>query len=156
MELTLTNNFPTLCLNMIVKNESKVILRLLSSVRQIIDTYCICDTGSTDNTVELIQNYFNQYNIQGKIISEPFQNFAFNRNVAFNHAKNQKELEETGNIVKKKRILGEEHLDKPEYPYVVDDIKVEDVLPRIEVRLAMFGFAMTGSFYPKINAKAMA
>jgi len=35
---------PTLCLNMIVKNESKIILRLLDSVLPIIDCYCICDT----------------------------------------------------------------------------------------------------------------
>ena len=48
----------TLCLNMIVKNESKIIARLLTSVSPIIDSYCICDTGSTDNTVEIIQNFF--------------------------------------------------------------------------------------------------
>ena len=46
---------PTLCLNMIVKNESKIITRLLESVLPIIDTYCICDTGSTDNTIEVIE-----------------------------------------------------------------------------------------------------
>ena len=40
----------TLCLNMIVKNEGKIITRLFNSVIDIIDTYCICDTGSTDNT----------------------------------------------------------------------------------------------------------
>ena len=44
----------TLCLNMIVKNESKIITRLLASVFPIIDCYCIFDTGSTDNTIELI------------------------------------------------------------------------------------------------------
>ena len=37
---------PTICLNMIVKNESKIITRLLNTVLPIIDTYCICDTGS--------------------------------------------------------------------------------------------------------------
>ena len=49
---------PTLCLNMIVKNESKIITRLFDSVLPIIDCYCICDTGSTDNTVQIITNYF--------------------------------------------------------------------------------------------------
>ena len=48
---------PTLCLNMIVKNESKIITRLLATVHPIIDCFCICDTGSTDNTVELIETY---------------------------------------------------------------------------------------------------
>jgi hypothetical protein len=32
---------PKLCLNMIVKNESKVIRRLLESAAPIIDSYCI-------------------------------------------------------------------------------------------------------------------
>ena len=46
---------PKLCLNMIVKNESKVIRRLLESALPIIDSYCICDTGSTDDTKEIIR-----------------------------------------------------------------------------------------------------
>jgi tetratricopeptide (TPR) repeat protein len=71
---------PTLCLNMIVKNESKIIRRLLESVLPVIDCYCICDTGSTDNTVQLIQEFFNTKNISGKIVNEPFKNFAHNRN----------------------------------------------------------------------------
>ena len=76
------NFYPTLCLNMIVKNESKIITRLFDSVINIIDCYCICDTGSTDNTVELIKTYFENKNIPGKIVNEPFKNFAHNRNFA--------------------------------------------------------------------------
>jgi len=72
----------TLCLNMIVKNESKIIERLLDSVSQIIDSYCICDTGSTDNTVDLIQSFFKQRNIPGQIVQEPFQDFGYNRSFA--------------------------------------------------------------------------
>ena len=73
---------PRICLNMIVKNESKIIQRLLDSVVDVIDTYCICDTGSTDNTVELIQNYFQQKNIPGVVIYEPFRDFGYNRSLA--------------------------------------------------------------------------
>jgi len=69
----------TLCLNMIVKNESKIITRLLDSVVNLLDSYCICDTGSTDNTVELIETYFRQKNIPGKIVHEPFRDFGYNR-----------------------------------------------------------------------------
>ena len=72
----------TLCLNMIVKNESKIITRLFDSVLPIIDTYCICDTGSTDDTVNIIQKYFDNKGISGKIIHEPFKNFAHNRTFA--------------------------------------------------------------------------
>jgi len=82
------NFSPTLCLNMIVKNESKIITRLFDSVINIIDCYCICDTGSTDNTVELIKTYFESKNIPGKIVNEPFKNFAHNRNFALKSAIN--------------------------------------------------------------------
>ena len=53
MELILNQDEkpPTLCLNMIVKNESKIISRLFDSVSSIIDSYCICDTGYTDDTI---------------------------------------------------------------------------------------------------------
>ena len=73
---------PKICLNMIVKNESKVIKRLLDSVVDVIDTFCICDTGSTDNTIELIQNYFQEKNIPGIVIQEPFRDFGYNRTFA--------------------------------------------------------------------------
>lgn len=87
MELVITEKkaLPTLCLNMIVKNESKIITRLFDSVCSIIDTFCICDTGSTDNTVELITTYFESKNICGKIVYEAFKDFAHNRNVSLNH-----------------------------------------------------------------------
>ena len=75
---------PKLCLNMIVKNESRVIRRLLKSVANIIDTYCICDTGSTDNTIELIETFFKERNISGKIVNEPFRDFGYNRSFALN------------------------------------------------------------------------
>ena len=50
-------SLPKLYLNMIVKNESRIIIRLLRSILPIIDGYCICDTGSTDNTIELIETF---------------------------------------------------------------------------------------------------
>ena len=78
----------TICLNMIVKNESKIIERLLKSVLPIIDTYCICDTGSTDDTKKIIKTFFDKVNIKGKIIEEPFKNFGYNRTFALKEAKN--------------------------------------------------------------------
>ena len=82
-------NFSTnkLCLNMIVKNESKIIERLLDSVVSIVDTYCICDTGSTDDTIERIQTYMSSKGKEGIVFSEPFQNFGYNRTVALERAK---------------------------------------------------------------------
>ena len=76
----------TLCLNMIVKNESKIIMRLFDSVLPLIDSYCICDTGSTDDTVNMIKTYFSEKNIPGKVVFEPFKNFCHNRNFALQSA----------------------------------------------------------------------
>ena len=73
---------PKICLNMIVKNESKIIKRLLETVLPLIDTYCICDTGSTDNTIDTIQTFFDNVNMTGKIVKESFHNFEYNRNYA--------------------------------------------------------------------------
>lgn len=72
---------------MIVKNESKIITRLFDSLIDIIDCYCICDTGSTDNTVQLIGEYFAAHGKPGKVIVEPFKNFEHNRTFALQACK---------------------------------------------------------------------
>lgn len=77
-----------LCLNMIVKNESRIITRLLESVVGIIDCFCICDTGSTDNTVDMISEFFEKHNIPGVIITEPFRDFGHNRSYALKACEN--------------------------------------------------------------------
>lgn len=82
LEIQETDSVPTLCLNMIVKNESKIIKRLFESVLPVIDCYCICDTGSTDDTVEIIETFFKEKGIPGKVVQEPFKDFAHNRSFA--------------------------------------------------------------------------
>lgn len=77
---------PTLVLNMIVKNESRIIERLLETVAPFIDAYCICDTGSTDNTKELIETFMAGKGLKGEVFSEPFKNFGYNRSVALDRA----------------------------------------------------------------------
>ena len=80
------SNKPRLCLNMIVKNESKIIVRLIQSVLSIIDSYCICDTGSTDNTKELIEQTMAAAGKPGEVYIEPFKNFGYNRSHALKRA----------------------------------------------------------------------
>lgn len=77
-------SLPCICLNMIVKNESSIITRLFDSILPLIDSYFICDTGSTDNTPVLIRNYFILNGIPGKVIEEPFVDFGYNRTHALN------------------------------------------------------------------------
>jgi glycosyltransferase involved in cell wall biosynthesis len=71
---------------MIVKNESKVIRRMLESVAPFLDSYCICDTGSTDDTIDLIRQFFQERNIPGQIVQETFRDFGHNRTVAIQAA----------------------------------------------------------------------
>ena len=79
---------PKICLNMIVKNEGKIICRLLESVLPIIDSYCICDTGSTDDTVNIIKQFFQESGISGKIVTESFRDFGYNRTFALQQCQN--------------------------------------------------------------------
>ena len=63
----------------IVKNESKIIERCLDSLKSIVDYVVISDTGSTDNTVELIEKYLQKNNIKGKVFRDQWVNFGVNR-----------------------------------------------------------------------------
>lgn len=75
----------TVCLNMIVKNESRVITRCLDSVMPIIDYWVIVDTGSNDGTQDIIKKHLK--NIPGKLYERPWKNFGENRTEAFELAK---------------------------------------------------------------------
>jgi glycosyltransferase involved in cell wall biosynthesis len=68
-----------MCLVMIVKNEASIIRRMLDSVRTIINSACIVDTGSTDDTVEAMRTWFAEAGIKHHIGHEPFTNFGHNR-----------------------------------------------------------------------------
>jgi len=67
----------TLC--MIVKDESNVIERCISSVSKYIDYYVICDTGSSDSTKDIIRNFFDNNNIRGEIHDDDWFDFGTNR-----------------------------------------------------------------------------
>lgn len=71
-----------ICLTMIVKNEEKIIERCLDSAKGVIDCVSICDTGSTDNTVKIIESYLKKNNIPGKVFQQTWKNFGFNRTLS--------------------------------------------------------------------------
>ena len=77
----------TIALCMIVKDEEQVITRAFDSVRDLVDYYVICDTGSSDNTIQVIQEYWRKHNLKGEVRSRPWVNFAHNRTEAFNFGK---------------------------------------------------------------------
>jgi len=76
-----------ICLNMIVKNESKIIIRCFESLKSIVDYIVITDTGSTDNTVEIMNKYLIENNVEGQIFYEPWKNFGYNRTNSILNAK---------------------------------------------------------------------
>lgn len=84
-----TENKKTICLNMIVKNEKQVIRRCLESVSKIIDYWVIVDTGSEDNTPEIINDFMAKKNIKGELHHRQWKNFAHNRNEALELAKDK-------------------------------------------------------------------
>lgn len=71
---------------MIVKNESHIIKRCLNSVKDIIDCWCIVDTGSSDNTPEIIKQELSH--IPGSLFQKPWFNFGFNRTESIFLSKN--------------------------------------------------------------------
>jgi len=76
---------PSICLNMIVKNEAPVILRCLNTIKPWIDTWLITDTGSTDGTQDIVREFMKD--IPGELVEVPWVDFAYNRNVALDLAR---------------------------------------------------------------------
>ena len=70
---------PSICLVMIVKNESKVIRRCIDSVKDYINHWVIVDTGSTDGTQTLIKEIMEEYGIPGELHERPWVDFGYNR-----------------------------------------------------------------------------
>lgn len=68
----------TLCLNMIVKNESAIIERCLLSVKPFLSYWVIADTGSEDCTKEIIQRTLKD--VPGELLEKSWVHFEHNRN----------------------------------------------------------------------------
>lgn len=61
-----------LALVMMVKNESKRITVSMDSVKNIVDTFVIMDTGSEDGTVRIIREYCDKHKIKLHLIEQTF------------------------------------------------------------------------------------
>ena len=76
-----------ICLAMIVKNEEQDIQRCLDSVKDHIDYWVISDTGSEDNTKQLIQEVMDGHGIPGELHEHKWEDFSTNRNYVLELAK---------------------------------------------------------------------
>jgi GR25 family glycosyltransferase involved in LPS biosynthesis len=93
MELVIKEIKPLICLNMIVKDESHIIVDTLTKFlnKVSIDYWVISDTGSTDNTQEIIKTFFKEKGIPGELYEDKWENFAHNRTLALEHAHGKSE-----------------------------------------------------------------
>ena len=67
---------------MIVRDAAEFITETLQSVLPYIDEWVIVDTGSVDNTKQVIQNFFDEARLEGQLVERPWIGFAHNRTEA--------------------------------------------------------------------------
>lgn len=71
-----------------IKNEEKIIRRCVDSVLNICDAICINDTGSTDNTIQVVNDMaidLNNKNVPCKLYQNPFVDFGKSRTTSYNN-----------------------------------------------------------------------
>jgi tetratricopeptide (TPR) repeat protein len=78
----------TICLNMIVKDESHIIEETLNNLVKNLsfDYWVISDTGSSDDTIQIIQEFFREKQIPGELFKDIWVNFGYNRTLGLQHA----------------------------------------------------------------------
>lgn len=118
----------TICLNMIVKNESHIIESTLENIctHMPISYWVISDTGSTDDTKYIIQTFFTNKNIPGELVEHEWKDFAYNRTKALECA-----------------------FDKTDYVFIFDaDDSIEGTitLPKLTADKYMFRFGTDFSY----------
>ena len=73
-------------LNLMIKNESRIIVRCLEHALRHVDAISILDTGSTVDTVAICESYLATCGSPYLISVEPFRTFGYNRTVSFQKA----------------------------------------------------------------------
>ena len=67
---------------MIVRDAAEFITETLQSVLPYIDEWVIVDTGSVDNTKQVVQNFFDEARLEGRLVERPWIGFSHNRTEA--------------------------------------------------------------------------
>lgn len=77
-----------IALSGIVKNESKIIRRCLDACKDVIDYVAITDTGSTDKTPEIIEQWSKDNNVPCNVTRSKWVNFSHSRTEALRNSEN--------------------------------------------------------------------
>lgn len=65
-----------------IKNESRIIVRSILSSLRIADAVVISDTGSTDTTIQVLEDFYPSLTIPAKTYQHPWTNFGVNRTLS--------------------------------------------------------------------------
>lgn len=76
---------------MIVRDEEPIVARALKSVLPLVDYYLISDTGSIDNTIQIIKEVYKD--VPGNVVEHEWKNFGHNRSVLFDLASQNKDID---------------------------------------------------------------
>ena len=83
---TAAHHHNKIILNLMIKNESKIIERCIGNSMDYVDAINILDTGSTDNTVEVCKAFLTTSGKPFRISVHPFKTFGHNRSISFDEA----------------------------------------------------------------------
>lgn len=144
---------------LICKNEEAVIERCIRSFMDIVDEIIVCDTGSTDGTIEILKKLGVQlYHIEWR------DDFAWARNQALSHCTGDwvlyldaDEYFEEGSAAKIRMVLDEAVQPNPNYPYRAISCKLTSIDPKTGVfhsdgmRLFCFKRTPETRFYRRVH-----
>ena len=68
---------------LMVRNESRILERCLTAVKDVVDAFCIHDTGSTDDTRDIGLRFLKEGNRKGCLTESAWENFGANRTASF-------------------------------------------------------------------------
>lgn len=76
-----------LILTQIMKNEAHVAERMLNSIKNIVDGIVVVDTGSTDDSINIVRSWGEKNGIETYVFERAFDNFENSRNHSFEKAR---------------------------------------------------------------------
>lgn len=80
-----TNKKNSICFATMCKNEENCIRDKLENVYKHIDYWVVSDTGSTDNTCKIIEDFFREKNIPGELHHDEWVSFDINKTKLFDY-----------------------------------------------------------------------